>query len=137
MKPAGDLAEVDYLAVRDGAVTAVVEIKSRLNREPSDYGATLFVNVHKLESLKAAAEFHGAKAAIFAWHFPGEIRWIDVSRLEGRTPERRGREDRDGLDIRPAVRVALSETGRVLLDKPAPPPVKHDEEEETTPWYDR
>jgi hypothetical protein len=110
--PAPKLAGFDYLASRPAAV---IEIKSRLNREPADHGGWLFVNVHKVESLLAAAHDAGVQAAIFVWHFPREVRWIDVRELAGRPTEVRGRTDRDGLDQRPVYRVALDETGRAEL----------------------
>jgi hypothetical protein len=114
MRPAPPLAGYDFTAYRGGIPLAVVEIKSRLSRSPGDFGGTLFLNVHKRDSLMAAADERGI-AAIFAWHFRREIRWIDMGRLAGRPAERRGRSDRDGLDERPALRIELAETGRVDL----------------------
>jgi hypothetical protein len=106
---AAPLAGYDYVARRGTVVAAVVEIKSRLNRSPDDYGGFLFLNVHKRDSLVDAARALGCRAAIFVWHFGEPVYWIDVLTMPGFPVERRGRGDRDGLDVRDAYRIHLTQ----------------------------
>lgn len=111
MVPAARLAGYDYLAVR-GTDRAVVEIKSRLNRAPEDFGGVLFLNLHKRASLLAARP--AGAAAVFAWHFPGRVLWVDVVNAPWPV-EARGRTDRDGLDVRACYRVPLSACEEVRI----------------------
>jgi len=116
------LAGFDYRARRGGLTVAVVEIKARLNRAPGDFGGVLFLNADKQAALIAAAADYGARAAVFCWHFPQVIHYIDVLGPDWRAwpVERRGRADRDGRDVCPAYRVPLAATRRVPTVRGSP-----------------
>lgn len=111
-------AGYDYTAQRDGQVVGVVEIKTRLNRAPSDFGGWLLLDDHKAEALlRAAAKYQPNCAPIFAWCFPLVVHWLDVRHLRsnGSGLELRGRSDRDGPEPLWAWRVHLSSTRRLVL----------------------
>ena len=110
LRAAPPFAGFDYVARRDGADQAVIEIKSRLNRTPDDYGGILFLNVHKRESLIVAAQSLHCPSAIFVWHFGEPAYWLDVMHPLDAPIERRGRADRDGLDVRDVYRIRLTQT---------------------------
>ena len=109
MIAAPPLAGFDYIASRGGVLVAAVEIKNRLNRAPADHGGTLLMDVRKRDSINAAAAALGDCAAVLAWRFPREVRWIDTRPLADRPAAIRGRTDRDGLDQHPAIMIGLAE----------------------------
>lgn len=111
---APEFSRFDFTAERDGEPVGVVEIKSRLNRGPHDHGGLLLLNDDKREALLAAG--HGGPA-IFAWAFPAVVHWLDVRHLPASARlDHRGRPDfRDARGSRPAWRIPVAETTRVLL----------------------
>lgn len=110
------LAGFDYLASRRGVISAAVEIKTRPNRSPEDFGGTLLLDRRKRDSLAAAAAALGEVAAVFAWVFAREVRWIDTRHIADRPAVIRGRTDRgDPLDQTPAILIRLAETRRALI----------------------
>jgi hypothetical protein len=106
----------DYTAERDGQPTGVVEIKCRLNRGPDDYGGWVLLNEDKREALLEATE----GPAIHVWCFPPVAYWIDARSLPSSARLiTAGRPDwRDTRDARPAWRINIADTRRVLLSFP-------------------
>jgi hypothetical protein len=74
----GTFAPIDWYAVRDNQMTALIELKSR-SHSAQEY-PTVFLNVRKWLALTFSSM--GLRVpAIFVVKFSDEVRWIDVAKI--------------------------------------------------------
>lgn len=107
----------DFTAYRDGERVGIVELRSQLSRTTADYGGCVFADDGKVRALRRIAARLAVSAAVYAWHFPLVVHWLDVT---GDLPlsavlVRTGRTDRVPPEVRDTWRIPLSDTAAVAL----------------------
>jgi hypothetical protein len=104
----GRLSVIDWYAIRDGRIVAVLELKTRTH--DSGRHATVFLNVRKWLALLLAATGLGVPA-IFVVQFTDGTWWIPLAEIEASTTRMGGcvRIVKSRNDIEPVIHVPVAE----------------------------
>jgi hypothetical protein len=114
----GRLALVDWYAIRDGRMVAVLELKSRTHS--SDTYPTVFLNVRKWLALTQASLGLGVHA-IYVVRFTDATRWVSLTEVDATKHAIGGtlRIVKSRNDIEPVIHVPVSAMSTVIVRQAA------------------
>ena len=110
MRAFGPLSPIDYYALRDGRLVAVVEIKTR-SHDAERY-PTVFLNVRKWLALSLGQLGLGVPA-LYVVRFTDGIRWIRVDKIDAKMTNIGGCRSivKAASDIEPVIHVPVDAMG--------------------------
>src|SRR5215211_1882426 len=104
----GALSPIDWLAIRNGRPTAVLELKSRTHA--SDKYPTVYLNVRKWLALSLASIGMGIPA-LFVVKFIDAVMWISIAEVDARITRMAGwpTTEKAKNDIEPIIQVYVDQ----------------------------